>query len=182
MIRTLSTIRRGVAGGSGYLSRPVGANRTGSIIPSSPRSSVACARCSAKELTSATLLYSIRPRPFRLVLTLDGPTSEARAAYDAHLALVGRMHWQAMAPGVLDRDCRDFDVLDDASIQRAGVANGTLRIGDECYRAIVLTAYVTLEAATSRVLQRFVEAGGLLVAVGAVPEAGGRSVRGGCCS
>ncbi len=108
-------------------------------------------------------------------LRLDGPTDEARAAHDTYLALVGSMHWNKPAPGILDQDRRDFDVLDDASIQRATVEEGALAIRSERYRAIILPACRTLQAATARTLVRFVQAGGLLVAVGTVPaHAAGR--------
>ncbi|HEX2184590.1 MAG TPA: hypothetical protein VHN78_03675, partial [Chloroflexota bacterium] len=103
-------------------------------------------------------------------LCLDGARAEARAAHEAYLALAGSMHWNRPAPGVLDHDRRDFDVLDDASVQRAVVGDGALQIGAERYRAIILPACTTLEGQTAQVLERFVAAGGRLVAVGAVPQ------------
>ena len=103
-------------------------------------------------------------------LTLAGATDEAQAAHATYLALVGHMHWQTMSPGLLDQDRRDFDVLDDASVQRATIEAGALCIGAERYRAILLPACATLAAATTHILHRFVEAGGLLVAVGARPH------------
>ncbi|MCC6169030.1 MAG: hypothetical protein IT329_17540 [Caldilineaceae bacterium] len=97
-------------------------------------------------------------------------TPAGQAAHDAYLALVGSMFWNDMRPGVLDRDRRDFDVLDEDSIQRAEVVQGRLQIGAERYRAIVLPAVTVLEAATAAMLCRFVEGGGLLIAIGAQPE------------
>lgn len=97
-------------------------------------------------------------------------TPAAQAAHDAYLALVGSMFWNAMRPGVLDQDRRDFDVLDEASIQRAEVVQGTLQIGAERYRAVVLPAVKVLEATTAAVLCEFVEMGGHLIAIGALPD------------
>ncbi len=103
-------------------------------------------------------------------LTAEGATAEAQRAHEIYLALVGRMYWQAPAPGILDRDRRDFDVLDDDSIQRAQVADGALLIGDERYRAVILPACTVLAAETAQVLAHFVASGGILIAVGAPPE------------
>jgi hypothetical protein len=103
-------------------------------------------------------------------LTVDGALSSAQAANDAYQALTGSMMFLQMEPGVLDRERRDFDVLDDASVQRGVVENGALRIGAEGYRAILLPACTVLEGATARQLTDFVSAGGLLIAVGTLPE------------
>lgn len=103
-------------------------------------------------------------------LTPDGPLPAAQAAHEAYLALIGRMTWFQMEPGVLDRDRRDFDVLDEPSVQRAEVRDGALQIGEERYRAIVLPACATVESATAEVLCRFVAAGGWLIAVGEKPR------------
>lgn len=102
--------------------------------------------------------------------TPAGPLPAAGAAHDAYLALVGSMAWHATRPGVLDRDLRDYDVLDDDSVQRATIDDGALVIGAERYRAILLPACAALAAATAGVLAHFVEAGGLLIAVGQIPE------------
>ncbi|MFL5588316.1 MAG: hypothetical protein ACJ8DI_11760 [Ktedonobacteraceae bacterium] len=103
-------------------------------------------------------------------LRLDGFNQDAQAAHDLYLRLVGKMHWFKVEPGVLDRACRDFDVLDDASIQRGEVRNGRLHIGEECYRAIVLPGCSVLEDDTAARLIAFVEGGGTLVAVGRFPR------------
>jgi hypothetical protein len=102
--------------------------------------------------------------------TPDGARPTAKAAHDIYVELVGRMVWFEAQPGVLDHDRRDYDILDDDSLQRATVAVGTLTIGREQYRAVVLPGCVTLAEATIKVLASFVESGGLLVAVGGEPQ------------
>ncbi|BCX03340.1 MAG: hypothetical protein KatS3mg053_1278 [Candidatus Roseilinea sp.] len=103
-------------------------------------------------------------------LTPEGPLPRAQAAHDAYTALVGLMTWYDVKPGALDRDRRDFDVLDDDSVQRASIEDGALVIGHERYRAIVLPACTVLHPATAAKLLQFVEGGGRLIAIGALPE------------
>lgn len=102
---------------------------------------------------------------------LLGQPPGVSAAQDTYLDVVGRMHWYEPRPGVLDRDRRDFDVLDDDSVVRGTAVDGSLRIGAEVYRAIVLPSCTDLEPATVQALQSFALAGGLIVAVGRAPEA-----------
>ena len=97
----------------------------------------------------------------------------AQAAHTHYQQLVGSMFWQAMQPGILDRDRRDYDVLDDGSLQRGIVQKGTLSIGAERYRALILLGSCTLESASASLLCHFVEEGGLLIAVGNLPEGDG---------
>jgi hypothetical protein len=102
--------------------------------------------------------------------TPDGPLPSAQPAHQAYIELVGRMTWYNTVPGVLDRDRRDFDVLDDESLQRGQIDDGALAIGAERYQVVVLPNCTVLEPATAAALCRFVEAGGRLIAVGALPE------------
>ena len=103
-------------------------------------------------------------------LSISGFSQDAQVAHDMYLRLVGKMHWYKVEPGVLDRACRDFDVLDDASIQRGEVRDGRLHIGEERYGAIVLPGCSVLEDETAARLVAFVESGGMLVAVGGIPR------------
>jgi hypothetical protein len=105
-------------------------------------------------------------------LLMSGFTQDAHMAHDLYLRLVGKMHWYKVEPGVLDRACRDFDVLDDASVQRGEARNGRLHIGEEHYGVIILPGCRVLENATAAQLVTFVESGGTLVAVGSLPERG----------
>lgn len=98
------------------------------------------------------------------------PLPEAQAAHDCYQKLVGSMFWQNMQPGVLDRDRRDYDVIDDDSLQRSHVEDGALVIGAEKYRVIVLPGCRALEAKSAEKLLHFVEEGGQLIAIGALPE------------
>ncbi len=103
-------------------------------------------------------------------LAPDGkPLPAAQDAHAIYEQLAGSMFWQEMRPGVLDRDRRDYDVLDDASLQRANVESGALVIAAERYRALVLPGCRVLEAASAETLVRFVDSGGLLIAIGALP-------------
>ncbi len=98
------------------------------------------------------------------------PLPVAQTAHDTYQQLLGSMFWQEMRPGILDQDRRDFDVLDDASLQAGVMEAGGLTIGAERYRAIVLPACTVLNEQSARALCAFVEAGGLLIAIGAAPE------------
>ena len=97
-------------------------------------------------------------------------TNRAQLANDVYEALVGSMMFLASEAGVLRHDRRDFDVLDDASVQRGRVKGGGLEIADEHFRVIVLPACTTLEAATAEQLIAFVEGGGALIAVAERPR------------
>jgi hypothetical protein len=103
-------------------------------------------------------------------LTVDGALASAQAANDSYITLTGTMMFLQMVSGTLDTDHRDFDVLDDDSIQRGQVANHALQIGGEGYKAIVLPNCKVIDGKTSEQLTRFVEGGGLLAAVGSVPD------------
>src|SRR3954454_17516868 len=105
----------------------------------------------------------------RAALRLDGCGDAGRRADALYLDVVGRMRWFDPRPGVLNRLCRDFAVLDDDSVAAGDVRDGALRIGREAYAAIVLPGCEVLEAGTARRLLDFVDAGGTLIAVGPVP-------------
>lgn len=111
-----------------------------------------------------------REVPLDLPRELLGQSAGMFAAQDTYLDVVGQMHWYEPKPGVLDRDRRDFDVLDEDSVVRGTAADSVLRIGTEGYRAIVLPSCTDLEPATAQALRTFALSGGLLVAVGRAPE------------
>lgn len=106
-------------------------------------------------------------------LAPDGkPLPEAQAAHNSYQRLAGSMFWQEMRPGILDQDRRDYDVLDDASLQRGVVEESRLVIGAERFRALILLNGSVLETATAEKLLQFVEGGGLLISIGALPRLG----------
>lgn len=93
------------------------------------------------------------------------------AAQDAYLGVVGTMHWFEPQPGALERDGRDFDVVDDDSIVRGVLDGRELVIGDERYRVLVLPSCGVIEARTLAAIVAFGEAGGSVVVVGDLPAA-----------
>lgn len=58
----------------------------------------------------------------------------------------------------------DFDVLDETSVMHARVEKGAMRIGQQTYRAMVLPPMDTAYGRTMEVLDRFSEAGGIVLA------------------
>ncbi len=86
-------------------------------------------------------------------LLMDRVLPAAQRAHDVYLQIVGQMVWDDPKPGALDRDRRDFDVLDEESVGRGQ------------YRAIILPACTTLPAETERALRDFEKNGGKVIAV-----------------
>lgn len=80
------------------------------------------------------------------------------------------MAWFQTVPGALDRLCLDADVIDEESVQRAVVTGGRLEVSTESYGVIILPAATVIDEATAERLDGFVAAGGLLVAVEALPD------------
>jgi hypothetical protein len=103
-------------------------------------------------------------------LTLTEPLPPAKEALNCYAALVGSMHWNRTKPGILDNDRRDYDVLSDDALEQAEVRGGRLRIREESYQTVILPACSVLREETARVLCRFVEDGGHLIAIGTWPK------------
>lgn len=110
---------------------------------------------------SATTQAALRP---------DGLGAAGALARDVYNRVTGKMAWYDTQPGVLNRLCRDFDVLDDDTVAGAAVDDGSLVHHGERYRTVILPACAVVEEATARRLVEFVDAGGTLVAIGALPE------------
>lgn len=87
-----------------------------------------------------------------------------------YLELVGTNDWFRSRPGLLDRHGIAFDVIDDASIQRAETSSGRLQVADQAYNTLVVPAAAFLEEATARALVAFMDAGGRVVLVGDSPR------------
>ncbi|GCB52164.1 glycosyl hydrolase [Streptomyces sp. NL15-2K] len=88
-----------------------------------------------------------------------------------YLELCGTNNWLGPRIGALDRHRLSFDVIDDASVQRAGAADGALRIRDLAYTAVLLPSASVLEEETARRLTELLDAGGRVVVVGRPPAA-----------
>jgi len=71
----------------------------------------------------------------------------------------------------------DFDFIDDDSLARAKVEDKELRAAGEAYRVLVLPAMKAVRDATLRKAAEFKRAGGVVIALGAVPEASDRAGR-----
>ncbi|MGW0480633.1 hypothetical protein [Nonomuraea sp. NPDC003214] len=106
-------------------------------------------------------------------------TADAGRAQRVYREIVGDMAWFATEPGALDLLCLDADVIDDDSVRRAAAltrgdgparSGPRLAVADEAYRVVVLPAVTVLEEEVAERLDEFVAAGGLLVAVEALPE------------
>ncbi|MGN9842599.1 hypothetical protein ACTMTI_31180 [Nonomuraea sp. H19] len=102
---------------------------------------------------------------------LDGVEAEAARAQQVYREIVGDMAWFATAPGALDRLRLDADVIDDDSVRRAVVRDGRLAVSTEAYRAVILPSVTAVDEDVAARLAEFAADGGLLVAVGALPEA-----------
>ncbi|MGI5282095.1 hypothetical protein ACQEVF_02080 [Nonomuraea polychroma] len=101
----------------------------------------------------------------------SGRAAAAGRAQEVYRAIVGDMAWFATEPGVLDRLRLDADVIDEDSVRRATVEGGRMAVADEAYRAVVMPAVTVLDADVAARLGEFAANGGLLVAVGAIPDA-----------
>ncbi|WP_043662632.1 glycosyl hydrolase [Streptomyces xylophagus] len=103
----------------------------------------------------------------------DGRLGDDHADVDAtqrdYLDLVGTNNWLAPHIGSLDRHRIAFDVIDDASVQRATATDGALRVTDLAYRAVLLPSASVLEEETARRLTQLLDAGGRVVVVGRPP-------------
>ncbi|MFI6559167.1 hypothetical protein [Streptomyces sp. NPDC050534] len=103
----------------------------------------------------------------------DGRLGDAHADVDEtqrhYLDLCGTNNWLRPHVGSLDRHRVSFDVVDDASVQRATAAGGALRIGDLAYTAVLLPSASVMEEGTARRLTELLDTGGRVVAVGRPP-------------
>ena len=64
---------------------------------------------------------------------------------------------------------RDFDYVDEAALQQAAISSGTLRIGRNSYRVLVLPHVTTLEYASLQQLEKFVSGGGTVISCETIP-------------
>jgi hypothetical protein len=102
------------------------------------------------------------------------PNSDAWSSFTAghvHMIEILREHiGTELMPQILDYGY-GLDFFDDRSFDQLGkIENGTLSMGDGRYRVIVLPAVERIPLATMRKLERFVRAGGILLATRRTPS------------
>lgn len=97
-------------------------------------------------------------------------------AQETYLELCGVNNWRGWRGGRLDAAGIAFDVIDDASIQRADHRAGRLDLGELSYRTVILPAATVLEPGTATALLKLLDAGGRVIAIGERPAlAAGRT-------
>ena len=99
------------------------------------------------------------------------PTAEAQTAAPANLRDDRAMTATRALLDALHHHGIDSDLVDDQSLARATVVDGTLQVEGERYRVLVLPPQRTLRQADLDQARRFAAAGGLVVALGDLPEA-----------
>lgn len=104
-------------------------------------------------------------------LLISGALPAAQRAEQVFVEITGSMFWNNPKAGVLDHERRDFDMIDDDSLQRAIVADGGLEVAGERYRCIILPALTDLVPEVAQQLRHFAEQGGLLITVATCPAA-----------
>ncbi|WP_344280750.1 glycosyl hydrolase [Streptomyces hebeiensis] len=96
--------------------------------------------------------------------------TELDLAQRHYLELCGTNNWFATRLGALDRARVSFDVIDDASVQRAEAVDGALRVRDLGYSVVLLPSASVLEEDTARRLRALLDSGGRVVVVGRAPS------------
>ncbi|MCP5519441.1 MAG: hypothetical protein H7A45_19530 [Verrucomicrobiales bacterium] len=104
------------------------------------------------------ILYPVAP----MAAGMDGPEA-VRTAFQLGETLYGH--------GI------DFDFIDFESVARSRVEEKELRVAGECYRVLVLPAMKAVRWSTIQKAANFARAGGVVVALGALPEASDRAGR-----
>lgn len=87
------------------------------------------------------------------------PTPQAQAIRDSYWALLRA--WEATG--------RDYDLIDEASVQRAEVTSARLRVSGEAYRVVILPRVTTVQRRTLEQLAAFAHRGGWVLALGTLP-------------
>ncbi|HEX8344359.1 MAG TPA: hypothetical protein VF657_06380, partial [Actinoplanes sp.] len=102
-------------------------------------------------------------------LTLDGALPAAGTASAVYHELNGATSWFSEQPGVLDLAGHDYEIFDEATLARADLVDGTLRVADGTFRNVVLPSVSVLDAPSARVLTGLATAGGRVICVGHPP-------------
>lgn len=100
---------------------------------------------------------------------LGEPDEVARTCQQIYWELVGNPNWWGPRLGVLDKDGRDFTVLDEDSLERAKVQRGALVVGQNRVQVVLLPGVDVLRAKSFERLRALVKSGGTVIAVGRMP-------------
>ena len=130
----------------------------------------------------ARLSYLMRSGSYAADVLVLHPLESAYAIYDATDVEnpYERVHEPAVLRGLTEllvavSDAlltahRDFEYGDETIMERHGAVDDGLRIGRMRYRAVVLPGVTTLRAPTLELLAAFLDAGGMILAVGDLPQ------------
>jgi len=101
---------------------------------------------------------------------LGDPDEIALSCQQVYWDLVGNPNWWRPRLGVLEKDGRDFTIVDEDSIAQGKVQRGTLIVGRGRLRVVILPGVAALKAKTFDRLFSLAKSGGTVIAVGRVPS------------
>jgi len=104
------------------------------------------------------------------VYDLPGTWMTADKLEQGPAAVVTDSCYRAIIEGLREHG-RDLDVLDDDTLQRAGVEDGRLAVGEERFPALILPAVHTIRRATLEQAAAFWRQGGTVIALRCLPTA-----------
>jgi hypothetical protein len=115
--------------------------------------------------------------PAAAMQALFTPTSRPYHQADAHGPQVAALDAlvRDLARGLLQRQL-DFDFIDDEALAAARVRGGTLRLGDEEYRLLVLPAARFMEREALATAVRFAQSGGAVIGIECLPAQSARAM------
>jgi len=101
---------------------------------------------------------------------LGEPDEVARSCQRVYWSLVGNPNWWRPQLGILDKDFRDFTIVDEDSVAQGKVQKGALVVGNYRLRVVLLPGVSVLKAKTFDRLMALAKSGGTVIAVGRVPR------------
>jgi len=101
---------------------------------------------------------------------LGEPDEVAKECQRVYWALVGNPNWWRPQLGVLEKDGRDFTLLNEESLEGAKVQQGALVLGSNRFQVVMLPHAAVLRAKTFDRLLSLAKSGGTVIAVGCVPS------------
>ncbi len=128
-----------------------------------------CSLLAGGELVADTVLL-FPTSSVQADLALEGPHRSARQTSDIYNQLNGATSWFDERPGVLDRSGYDYEIFDEATLADGEVDGGLWHVAGGTFRNIVLPGATALDGRFAAKLAEFASAGGVVVAVGAVPD------------